>query len=211
MISNPLVIQCECRQCRANFSLPAHAVRRGRGQFCSRACSTAHARHMRHNVHKRPHPKRGAATAAELYERHVIRRGQDECWGWSAFKFRGYGRISLADGSAIGAHRVSFEIAHGPIPSGLTVLHACDNPECTNPRHLRLGTNADNNADRDMKGRTARGSRSGKAVLTEGLVVLMRNAYRAGGETHRTIADRFNVNQSTVAGVLRRRTWRHVP
>lgn len=69
----------------------------------------------------------------------------------------GYGQI-LVSGRMRLAHRVAWEAAHGPIPKGLCVLHDCpngDNSRCINPDHLWLGTKAENNADRDRKGRAA--------------------------------------------------------
>ncbi|MGH7024521.1 MAG: HNH endonuclease signature motif containing protein [Caulobacteraceae bacterium] len=53
------------------------------------------------------------------------------------------------------AHRLAWELANGPIPDGLLILHKCDNPVCCNPDHLFLGTAADNHADCAAKGRAA--------------------------------------------------------
>ena len=77
----------------------------------------------------------------------------DQCWLWLAGKNKdGYGKVKI-HGRSLQAHRVSWEIHHGPIPAGLNVLHRCDNPACVNPAHLFVGTALDNNRDRDAKGR----------------------------------------------------------
>lgn len=85
------------------------------------------------------------------------------CWEWMAGRdsATGYGRIRIGRAGSKHqlAHRVSWELANGPIPDGLWVLHHCDNPPCVNPAHLYLGTTIDNNRDRDARGRTARGER----------------------------------------------------
>lgn len=77
---------------------------------------------------------------------------QDGCWDWLGYKQpEGYG--TFPHRGTHYAHRVSYQLHVGPIPDGLHVLHSCDNPPCSNPAHLFLGTVADNMHDRDRKGR----------------------------------------------------------
>lgn len=79
------------------------------------------------------------------------------CWAWSGSKDgKGYGVISSRNGSKSSpekAHRVSYEKNFGSIPFGMLVCHKCDNPECTNPDHLFIGTQKDNMQDCSKKGR----------------------------------------------------------
>jgi hypothetical protein len=76
------------------------------------------------------------------------------CWTWLASKNAdGYGKFRLS-GQARIAHRVSFLIAGGVFTEAKPhCLHQCDNPACCNPAHLFTGSNQDNVADRESKGR----------------------------------------------------------
>ena len=73
-----------------------------------------------------------------------------DCLEWTGnVQPRGYGMVrvgSRTDGSRrmMLAHRRAWELANGPIPEGMQVMHLCNNKLCCNPDHLRLGTSSEN-------------------------------------------------------------------
>lgn len=169
-------------------------------------------------------PPRGLWQRAPLVARFWARvdvRGPGECWEWTGARTRGYGVLGIGrrPEGLVRAPRLSWEIAHQQdVPGGLFVLHHCDNPPCVNPRHLFLGTNADNARDMTAKGRhgrwtrpdrTARGSQQGSARLTEDAVRQIL-ADRRSGLTYKAIANRHGVAWRTIEGIVRGRAWQHI-
>ena len=148
------------------------------------------------------------STVADALGRYLRQEGDCSVWTSERDK-KGYGLIYRPGAPRLRAHRAAWELANGPIPDGLFVLHACDNPPCCNTAHLFLGTKADNNADMYSKGRAALGSRNGHAKLTESNVREIR-ALLASGLLQREIAERFGVTQTTISPLLRGVTWKHV-
>ncbi len=69
----------------------------------------------------------------------------DGCWIWQLRCMRkgGYGLITVAGGPKL-AHRVSYEVFVGPIPSGLQIDHLCRVRLCVNPDHLEPVTAREN-------------------------------------------------------------------
>jgi len=120
----------------------------------------------------------------------------------------GYGRTSRGGGKRRRIQRIIWELKHGPIPDGMNVLHRCDTPPCWNPHHLFLGTRADNNHDKMLKGRYrgVHGEQQGLSKLTDGRVLEIRLSEKSG--TY--FADKFNVSVSTISRIRSSKTWKHI-
>lgn len=145
-----------------------------------------------------------------------VRRSKSGCLEWQgSVNTDGYGTLGVGSRTdktrrTVLAHRASYSIFVGPIPEGTDVLHHCDNPPCILPRHLFLGTQADNNADRDAKGRNIvlHGSRIGTSKLNEKTVgkIKRRLGYRNDGK----LAREFGVSDSQIFNIRHGLAWRRV-
>lgn len=142
--------------------------------------------------------------------------GPDECWLWKRARTgAGYGQLRVG-GRSQRAHRVSWTIHNGPIPPGkghhgTCILHACDNPPCVNPAHLRAGTNRDNAMDRESRGRGVhpKAERNGATTLSSADVDEIRQRYATGDVTQRALADEYGVSRSNIGRIVRRVNWKH--
>lgn len=77
---------------------------------------------------------------AQRFWRYVAKT--DTCWNWTGAISSGYGVfvVDQRPTKAVRSHRYSYELAHGPIPDGLTIDHLCRNKRCVNPDHLEAVT-----------------------------------------------------------------------
>lgn len=141
-----------------------------------------------------------------LYERLSSR-----CWRWTGYVFSigGYGGLAL-NNSIVLAHRFSWEVHRGAIPEDKMVLHQCDNRLCVSPKHLFLGNARINMDDKVKKERQARGETNGRAILTEEQVKEIRSIYAQGSTSYRLLAYKYRVDNTTIAGIIRRRLWKHI-
>lgn len=127
------------------------------------------------------------------------------CWLWQGHRNeRGYGKLSSRHGRGYSperAHHVAWELAYGPPPRGLCVLHRCDVRHCVRPDHLFLGTVADNQTDMARKGR-------GTVKLTAAQVREAR--ILRGRLTQDALAAQFGVCRATISHIQNGRNWRHL-
>lgn len=117
------------------------------------------------------------------FESKFIPEPNSGCFIWiGAASELGYGRFRF-NGTVQGAHRVSWQLANGPIPDGMHVLHRCDVPSCVRPEHLFIGTDLDNVRDMHAKGRWIPW---GRAVTHcyRGHEYTAENTYRHSGTRH---------------------------
>jgi len=141
----------------------------------------------------------------ERFWQKVDKKGEDECWEWTASLRRGYGRIEY-NYKYLPAHKVSWEIHNGPISDNMLVLHRCDNRKCVNPNHLYLGTYSDNVCDREYRnpGTAGRISRLGATGIMS-----IRKMYKTGKYTQENLARLFKVSQSHITNIVNRKYGDH--
>lgn len=175
-----------CPVCGRTFKVcPVEAQRE---RHCSYAC--------RHNV------------AARFWAK-VDKSG--ECWLWTGRKDDGgYGRFTF-NGKERLAHRVSYELTHGPIPEGQDIRHLeCDTPACVRPDHLKPGSHLQNMQDMYSKGRreAVRGENHGNAKLTWAEVQEIRQKYQPRIYGCSQLGKEYGVHPALIHRIVKNKAWR---
>ncbi len=134
----------------------------------------------------------------DIFETRI--KKTDTCWLWMGTRNSyGYGIVLLPGEKPVRAHRFSYEKWNGEIPDGMVVMHICDNPQCVNPNHLRLGTKADNNKDTAIKRRHNYGLDHWNGRLSDEQIA----AIRADTRKQIEIAREYGVHQSHISRIKR--------
>lgn len=155
-------------------------------------------------------------SVKEKFEAKYTPEPNSGCWLWiGAIAASGYGTLSIGGRPAY-AHRLSWQLYRGPIPSGYAICHKCDIRTCVNPDHLFPGTLTDNNRDMCRKGRhwsvvnrssSLKGVEQAGAKLTDEDVLVIRRS----GLSYRALGRQFGVSHTLIRHVVSRRNWKHVP
>lgn len=161
-------------------------------------CSTHYAR-WRRNGDPNIYQSRYKPVEDRFWAKVV--RHDEGCWEWTGCRDNhGYGCLWVEPAMEKG-HRVSWTIHNGPIPDGLFVRHRCDNPPCTRPDHLVLGTQLDNMADMYARGRGRK--QRGIRVLTPEAIADIQARYSYRKVTEKQLGVEYGVSVSTIRKALR--------
>lgn len=188
-----------CPTCSKTFYRPPCKVKTARRLFCSTPCFNVSQTHT-------------AEQRTAAFWSRVSRSTPDECWLWiGGIGTDGYGVFSNK-GHSTHASRAAWIFTNGAVQNKLSVLHKCDNPLCCNPSHLFLGTQRDNIADMNNKGRAVvlHGEQDPKSKLTEDQVRQIRQLYRPRVVSQFKLAAMFGVSRTAIQSVLDHRTWAHI-
>ncbi len=173
-----------------------------KGKFIRHHCGNVICCNPRHLFIDNPH---------DIFWAKVDIKNPTQCWEWTGKKNTdGYGVVRINKREER-THRISWKLSIGAIPEGKYVLHRCDNRSCTNPAHLFLGTQQDNIADMDAKGRrkSAIGANNGRSKLTEKDVLTIRSLSNKG-IIGTKLAAQFGVHKSTIYEILSGTNWKHI-
>lgn len=130
---------------------------------------------------------------------------QSDCLLFIGPTQRGYGIFSVGK-DRIRAHRLAWLLAHGSIPAGAVICHACDNPPCVNVAHLRADSQAGNIRESVRK---ARKNSWGHQKLAADDVRAIRHLIESGAR-HKDIGLAFGIARNTVSQIGRRKCWAHL-
>lgn len=137
----------------------------------------------------------------------------NECWECFSHSKKGGNNNSYVSIRAYGKqtylHRESYRTYNGEIPSGMVIMHTCDNPKCCNPKHLKIGTHKDNVDDKVSKNRHTFGETNGMCKLKKEEVLQILE-YKKMGNTEQKISELIKTSKSNVHNILSGKTWSHI-
>ena len=204
----PMLPERNCEYCHKEFK-PRDKIQVGR--FCSSLCNRKVLRKKQLEDHQiylsNETEDQKLQWLKEHYEKFVIKRN-DDCWDWSGSKVHGYANFNHR-GKIMKAHRASWIVHNGLIPSGMFVLHKCDVRHCTRPDHLFLGDHTDNMRDMACKKRTgvSLGEKNKASVLKMAQVIRIKELLNMGVSAMRISKD-FKVNVNTIRSIKYGITWK---
>lgn len=167
-------------------------------RYCSQKCS------QKGNIGRKLSEEKSLKNVIESFEEKVIKK--EGCWGWKGhIGSHGYACLSSAYLKTSRAHRISYIIHKGKIPEGLLVLHSCHNKFCTNPNHLRVGTQKENVKDKYESNRQYIPSNLNAEKVKEIKFILKNKKI-----SYCKIGKLYGVSATAIARIKKEKTWKHI-
>jgi len=160
--------------------------------------------------------KDGAFIEVEVLESkiepkvRIYAKENEETGCWELISHRnvsGYGFINTGSYSG-SVHRYLYVKFHEKeLSSDIVIRHTCDNSRCISLFHLEEGSVQDNNMDRNLRGRTAKGEQSNKSDLSDDdILVIRKDRYTSHVELSKT----YSVTPEMISNIRRGKFWTHV-
>ena len=141
-----------------------------------------------------------------LFLKHVPCPTRDdigECWEFQGARDKdGYGKVRY-NGAVERANRVSYLLFVGALPDRQVVAHACDNPPCCRPSHLRAASQRDNCQDKIERGRQVNVS-----VIPPEDIPSVREALSRDPRCGPRLARKYGCSVSTIKALGNGQTWK---
>lgn len=122
------------------------------------------------------------------------------------------GHVSVALGrehGSVDVHILVLEAFIGSCPTGKECCHENDVADDNRLENLSWGTRSKNLHDAVRNGKKSIGEKHHKAKLTEVQVLAIRQASGPRGLI-KSLAEKFDLKESSVRGIRDRKTWKHV-
>lgn len=195
-----------CEACGKEFKV--HDYRAKEAKYCNRKCGGV----GRTGRRKTYTEEDKLAAVKRSIEKNAIKGKDGECWGWKAAVCKdGYAQLTCKQSMINGkrASKGSYLVHKGSIPEGMVVMHSCNNPICTNPDHLYLGTQQQNIDYKVSLNRQNKGEKVNTAKLTEEQVIEIRKLM-ADGVSVKTVAVMYGMSDTTIYDIKKRKIWKHL-
>ena len=148
-------------------------------------------------------------VSVKYYARVDSSKGPDECWRWRGWcNAKGYG-VFQVEGLKFYAHRVAYALEFGEIPTSAVIMHMCNNTNCCNPAHHKVGTLHENNRHKVESGRANVKKKNKHVMLKPEEVAVIKLRVKLQ-HSKSSIRSSYGCSIQTIYDIINGKTWRNI-